>query len=225
MATPRTWTQHLNGQVSQWQPRRSKSRAACNATLIQPECITERQLTVCMYWPTCSPQAFSLTIWMRQPCQLSCSCAVGWTGYRRWRCSLPAPASACQRAASPPHSHHSLRPAIPLFREGPSQSTSACSGCAHPLYQPAWHHMGRGGSPTGDYLQDSIAGRQRSHSGTSTDKGCRGSRCSSQLPSLAWQELHIVDLQATKLAEGVHQSNTLSLHSSRHPLPLQHDNS
>ena len=87
------------------------STAACIARWVLPTCITERRLSWCINWPRCSPQAFSLTIWMRQPCQLSYSCAAGWTGHQRWRCSSQAPASACRRAALPQHSHHSLHPA------------------------------------------------------------------------------------------------------------------
>ena len=89
------------------------STAACIARSGLPTCITERWLSWCVHRPRCSPQAVSLPIWMRQPCQPSCSCAAGWTGHRRWRCSSPAPASACQRAALPLHSHQSLHPANP----------------------------------------------------------------------------------------------------------------
>ena len=82
----------------------------------------ERRLSRCKKWPRCSPQAFSLPIWMRQPCQPSCSCAAGWTGHRQWRCSSPAPASACRRAASPLHSHQTLHPANPSLTVTPNRA-------------------------------------------------------------------------------------------------------
>lgn len=126
MATPRTCAQHS---LSLHPEEAHAGKESISFSWIQLSCLTVHQDASslcstctqsaiekrCIFWQgmfrVCHPpQAACPTTWRRRPCQACGSCAGDWTARPRWRCSWPAHASVCLKAAAPLHTRQSLHP-------------------------------------------------------------------------------------------------------------------